>query len=188
MNSTFPSGDEDNNIRKAGVKIVLDIRRRVNQKAVCNATRDQKLKMDSSRMRPFLIPAVNVNASHYSKLFRVYRPYGEYGDLYYDAASHYSAAVKSKQHRITEPPLLKKLTDLEIVRFIKNPFRPKYSCHSQACERGVKTTSDSCRSKAGYYRQLGQALLTEKSRKDYTSTGQKRTFDEVRTDMIVKED
>ena len=94
----------------------------------------------------------------------------KFGKLYFKASNTHGAEVhRSMANRlVTEAPLTRDLSVADLHGFLIKPLRTDFLCHAQPCERGVKLTSDSCASKAGYTKQLGLALLADKGRKQDT--------------------
>ena len=119
-----------------------------------------------------ILPKINFSATHYSKMINIV--HDGVGHFYFIPADFYGVAVRRKKVRLTVPPLLKKYTRQQIIGFIRKPLCTDFYCHSQPCERGVKTTTEACQSKMKYKLQLGQALMTEKSRKQYPEVIRKR--------------
>ena len=66
--------------------------------------------------------------------------------------------VKETWDEVTEPPITMRFTDEELGRFIEEPLRTQYSCHTQAVERGVATTSQATSQISGHIRQIGEVL------------------------------
>ena len=101
------------------------------------------------------------------------------GHYHYMPAKFYGKDVRNKKVRMTIPPLLRKYSRAEIVDFIRKPLTTEYLCHSQPCERGVKTTTEATTSaKMTYELHLGQALMAERCRQELLDVRRKRLFKE----------
>ena len=124
--------------------------------------------------QPFIVPQIKFGVNHYSKMIDVH--HDGVGHFYYKPASFYGQDIVRKKVRLTVPPLLRKYSRAEIVRFIRQPLTTDYLCHSQPCERGVKTTTEATSGKMSYELQLGQALLAERCREERPDIIRKRLF------------
>lgn len=161
------TGDKDITVRKRGVKQVLAI-----------MTKDEEYRsigQPPPTFQHFIVPQIKFHADHYSRLIDIQND--DSGHYYYTPASFYGRDVRRKKVRITVPPLLKKYSRAQIIDFVRRPLITEYLCHSQPCERGVKTTTEATSSKMNYELQLGQALMAERCREDRPDIVRKRLFE-----------
>ena len=119
----------------------------------------------STAPQDFVLPELNTKAKHYSQLITYERKWGRW---YFKASSSHGQQIKNSLacRLVTEPPLTRNLSEAELHGFLLRPMRTEFLCHAQPCERGVKLTSDSCSTKAGYLKHLGIALIAEMGRKE----------------------
>ena len=113
----------------------------------------EKKALSSSNIRKFIIPKINFNAQSYAEL------------------------IDWEKSKLTEPPLTLSLTEAEVLAFKESPFDvPKYPCHTQAVERGIRLVSEASaavigpEARNGFIRQRMQArkeLGEFISKKDY---------------------
>ena len=138
----------------------------------------RKLGQPPPTYQQFIVPKIDINAKHYSRMIKI--NHDGVGHYYYYPATFYGKEVRDKKVRLTVPPLLRKYSRSEIVDFIRRPYTTDYLCHSQPCERGVKTTSEatSDSGKMSYTLQLGQALMAERCRKERPDIVRKRLLDQ----------
>ena len=160
--------DEETEMRKQAVNTILTIRmksdqqdqqdspdiddgRGVDEKDDDNEIDeedDDPLKLDlfetkalsSSKVRKFIIPKINFDATTYAEL------------------------IDWERAKLTEPPLTSMLTEDEVMAFKESPFQvPKYPCHTQAVERGIRLVSEASsavigpEARNGFIRQRMQA-------------------------------
>ncbi len=145
------AGDKNVQVREKAVKFIEQLR----ENETPTAPQD------------FILPEINVNASTYYKMI-TYQTFDNGKSYYFKASKRHGQEVHRNlsNRRVTEPPITRHLSIAELYDFIINPMRTSYLCHSQPCERGVKLTSDSCRTKTGYTTQLGIALQADRARKE----------------------
>ena len=119
----------------------------------------------STAPQDFVLPELNTKAKHYSLLITYKRKWGRW---YFKASSSHGQQIKNSLacRLVTEPPLTRNLSEAVLHGFLLRPMRTEFLCHAQPCERGVKLTSDSCSTKAGYLKHLGIALIAEMGRKE----------------------
>ena len=76
---------------------------------------------ETEDVRPFRLPALNFGASRYSEL------------------------ISWSTEAVTQPPLLRHLTDDELQAIERTPLQvPSYPVHTQAVERAVRTVTEAC--------------------------------------------
>ena len=161
-----PTGDEDKTVRMRGVKQILAI-----------MTKDEEFRSIGKpppTIQPFIVPRIKFGVNHYSKMIDMH--HDGISHFYFSPASFYSQDIVRKKIRITVPPLLRKYSRAQIIDFIRRPLTTDYLCHSQPCERGVKTTTEATAGKMTYDLQLGQALLAERCREERPDIIRKRLF------------
>ena len=119
-----------------------------------------------------------MEAGHFSEMVQLERPYARgYYCFKPSQLNNYARDVKERRFIVTEPPVTKELSDEEIGAFKDIPFKTAFTCHSQACERGVKATSTHTKKLTKYRDQLGEALLAEHHKRIMpTDITQKGTF------------
>ena len=113
----------------------------------------EKKALSSSNIRKFIIPKINFDAQTYAEL------------------------IDWESAKLTEPPLTSSLTEAEVMSFKESPYNvPKYPCHTQAVERGIRLVSEASsavigpEARNGFIRQRIQArkeLGEFHTKKDY---------------------
>lgn len=96
-------------------------------------------------------------------------------------ADHYTQIINWDVVDITEPPLLKNLTDVELHSLVESPdlvekLCPKYPCHTQSVERLVKLVTEASAKVYGYKNRDGYIRNTLKSRKIMPAFESKKDF------------
>ena len=76
-------------------------------------------QVDSQEVRNFTIPSINFSATRYTEL------------------------IDWSKEKITQPPLLRDLSDVELQAIERNPWQaPCYPAHTQAVERAVRVVTE----------------------------------------------
>ena len=100
------------------------------------------MAIKSNSIRKFVIPKINFKANNYTELF------------------------DWETVKFSEPPLTMRLSDDEIRGFILTPLElPRYPCHTQAVERGIKVVSEAAAAVIGEEARdsfIRQKLLSKK--------------------------
>ena len=82
-----------------------------------------------------------------------------------------------KNEELLEPPLTKHLSIEELQQIVHEPFNPpKYPCHTQAVERGVKVVTEASAAVSGQSQRDGYIRQKLHSRKNFASYDSKQDF------------
>ena len=164
--------DDEPRIRIEAVKRMLDLRNNqlssevgskmeVSRMDICgkiDGNNDICGKIDGNNVmptyiRPFRLPKLNFQAQVYTELF------------------NWDITV------ITEPPLIRNITDNELKDIYDTPLSlPRYMCHNQPVERSVKVVTEASNSVCGEENRDGFIRQRLKSRRLMPCTNSKQDF------------
>ena len=132
--------DNRSTIRAKAVSMVLKVRRSSVQQGI----------------RSFILPKINFGAASYHQLVTFQNT---------TRAAPTFTSWKGDHLRVSEPPLLASLSDLQIKDFTAVPLALKYPNHTQSVERAVKDTTEISARLTGEDRQVSEVLLRRVGRK-----------------------
>jgi hypothetical protein len=112
--------------------------------------RTQQDTAASDEIRPFILAAIDFTAENFWEITKFNVDEDTDKVLYW--------TVKETWDEVTEPPITMKFTDEELGRFMEEPLRTGYCCHTQAVERMVAMTTRAASNIAGQIRQIGEAM------------------------------
>jgi hypothetical protein len=147
-------GDEDSHIRNLAVNRVMQIRGGLHDTeddtdefrgGDLSDQEDESYKRDvteeSRFIRKFKVPKINTKAKVYHKMVNISSP------------------------DVSEPPVISRLTDEEILNVRDHKLILKHPCHTQAVERCIKVVSDASSEVLGFPRRDGLIRQRLRSRK-----------------------
>ena len=154
--------DDEPRIRIEAVKRMLDLRNNQLSSEVGSKMEVSRMdicgKIDGNNVmptyiRPFRLPKLNFQAQVYTELF------------------NWDITV------ITEPPLIRNITDNELKDIYDTPLSlPRYMCHNQPVERSVKVVTEASNSVCGEENRDGFIRQRLKSRRLMPCTNSKQDF------------